>query len=501
MMHWNEPHTTHNVPVPDGASGPMAIGFKKFIVGRDETTESVIEYLVDPHARGDYYSEGGQAVLRWLATDRLQRLFALGGPVVQGRTAMRMLLEGRHPVTGEPIRRVGPNGTMVGAIDVTLSPAPKSVSVLWALADRETRYEIERMVWLASDLAIVELMRKPLVRQRAGREVVHEAMPDIIGLQTLHTTARLSERGDGVPDPQLHVHSLLMGAVDAAGQLRALDSLPMLRHQREIDAYASATLAEMFRLRGFPIARAVDAQGRVSWELDGIPPAVLRLASSRRAEITDEGPGSLREQYRAWCRERYGGEREPRGPAWDEFLAAHRGPKASLHGSALRQAWADQYAMEGWGIEQAARYIAQATREARDGIAASDDNADAIEQFRREFLADVCREHALVPEVHVDAVTFDKAKGLIDVTTALVVVGEMFSSGDLLVAPDGRVTTLAVVAAEQRARRAAEQLLDAAPGQAPRADVVQRAIEEAARQGRPFRRPSGGGRPDGDERP
>ncbi len=87
--------------------------------------DSVIDYLADPQAGGDYYTEGGQAVLRWLATLRLQQLFALGGPIVLGRTGMRMLLEGGHPVTGELIRRWGPNGTVVGAIDVTLSPAPK----------------------------------------------------------------------------------------------------------------------------------------------------------------------------------------------------------------------------------------------------------------------------------------------------------------------------------------------------------------------------------------
>jgi conjugative relaxase-like TrwC/TraI family protein len=467
----------------------MAIGFKKFIVGGAENTESVIDYLADPQARGDYYSEGGQAVLRWLATPRLQRLFGLGGPLVLGRTRMRMLLEGRHPVSGEPIRRWGPNGTVVGAIDVTLSPAPKSVSVLWALADREMRHEIERMVWLSADFAIAALMRKPLVRQRFGRgknDVRHEAMADIVGVQTLHTTARLSERGDGVPDPQLHVHSLLMGAVDATGRLRALDSRQMMIHQREIDARASATLAEMFRMRGFPIARVVDDRGRVSWELAGIPAAVLLLASSRRSEITAEGPGSLREQFRAWSRERFGAEQEPLGQAWEDFVAAHRGPKAALQGLALRQAWADQYDAAGWGIQAAHDYIVRAGLLAQAGIIASDDNADAIEQFRQEFLADVCREHALVPEAHVAAVAFEKAMGLIDVTTAMVVVGAMYSDGDLLVAPDGRVTTLGVVAYEQRARQAAQQLIDATPGEAPSLEAVQRAIEEAARQGLPL---------------
>jgi conjugative relaxase-like TrwC/TraI family protein len=467
----------------------MAIGFKKFIVGGGENTESVIDYLADPQARGDYYSEGGQAVLRWLATPRLQRLFGLGGPVVLGRTRMRMLLEGRHPVSGEPIRRWGPNGTVVGAIDVTLSPAPKSVSVLWALADREMRHEIERMVWLSADFAIAELMKKPLVRQRFDRgknDVRHEVMADIVGVQTLHTTARLSERGDGVPDPQLHVHSLLMGAVNAEGKLRALDSRQMLIHQREIDAFASATLAEMFRMRGFPIARVVDDRGRVSWELAGIPAAVLLLASSRRAEITAEGPGSLRERFRAWSRERFGAELEPIDQPWEDFIAAHRGPKAALQGLALRHAWADQYDAAGWGIEAAHDYIVRAGLLAQAGITASDDNTEAIEQFRQEFLADVCREHALVPESHVDALTFEKAMGLIDVTTAMTVVGAMFADGDLLVAPDGRVTTLGIVAYEQRARQAAQQLIDTTPGEAPSLEAVQRAIEEAARQGLPL---------------
>ncbi|HXM57391.1 MAG TPA: AAA family ATPase, partial [Candidatus Dormibacteraeota bacterium] len=224
----------------------------------------------------------------------------------------------------------------------------------------------------------------------------------------------------------------------------------------------------------------------MSWELADIPAAVLRLASSRRMEITAEGPGSLREQYRAWCRERYGTEREPAGPAWDEFLAAHRGPKATLQGSALRQAWADQYEEAGWGVEAARAYARRATLRMLGGITASDDNADAIERFRKEFLDDVCREHALVPESHVDAMTFEKAKGLIDVTAALKVVGAMFSDGDLLTAQDGRVTTLGIVAAEQRARRAAQQLMDAAPGAAPSPEAVRRAIEEAARKGLPF---------------
>src|SRR5262249_23170134 len=162
----------------------------------------------------------------------------------------------------------------------------------------------------------------------------------------------------------------LFGAVDARGRLRALDSRQMLLHQREIDAYASATLAEMLRLRGFPIVRTVDERGRVTWELDDVPAAVLRLASSRRMEITAEGPGTLRHRSRAGRRERYGSEREPAGPAWDEFLAAHRGPKATLLGPALRQAWADQYENAGLGVQAARAYVRRAAGRVGDGIIA-----------------------------------------------------------------------------------------------------------------------------------
>src|SRR5262249_19972135 len=48
------------------------------------------------------------------------------------------------------------------------------------------------------------------------------------------------------------------------------------------------------------------------------------------------------------------------------------------------------------------------------------------------------------------------------------------------------VTTLGIVAEEQRAREAARQLMDASPVDAPSPEAVRRAIEEAARKGLPF---------------
>lgn len=102
--------------------------------------------------------------------------------------------------------------------------------------------------------------------------------------------ATLSQRGDGVPDPQRTSARCSSVAVDRAGKVRALDSYQVLKHQREIDAYAIAILAEVLWLRGFAIARVVDATGQASRELADVPDVVLGLASSRRLRSRPQGP-------------------------------------------------------------------------------------------------------------------------------------------------------------------------------------------------------------------
>ena len=83
------------------------------------------------------------------------------------------LIAGRNPRTGKSIRRAGPDGTIVGAIDLTVSPAPKSVSVLWALGSAQLRYELEVMVAKAVDRAVGRMLREqPFIRPRSGKHVV-----------------------------------------------------------------------------------------------------------------------------------------------------------------------------------------------------------------------------------------------------------------------------------------------------------------------------------------
>jgi conjugative relaxase-like TrwC/TraI family protein len=178
--------------------------------------------------------------------------FALGGRF--SRSTLRHFIEGRDPVTGESIRRIGADRTRVAAVDLRVSPAPTSVSILWALADDALRFEIELMVGKAVDRAVGRmLLEHPLTRRRIDGTVTPVVAEDYVVAQAFHTTARLSGSGRGVPDPQLHVHNLLIGALDAGGRLRAIESRYVMEFQAEVEAEASGHLAAMLQEHGFEL--------------------------------------------------------------------------------------------------------------------------------------------------------------------------------------------------------------------------------------------------------
>jgi len=155
-----------------------------------------VGYLSDPPARATTTTEGG-SFMRWLATPGHGPTFALGEGV--SRTAMAALLSGRSPVDGSLIRRYGPAARWSAAFDVTLSPAPKSVSILWALGDDELRAELEVVVLLSVNGAIAgcwtRVRSSGAVRSRPARRAARPRAG--LGRRpALHTTAQLSKGRD-----------------------------------------------------------------------------------------------------------------------------------------------------------------------------------------------------------------------------------------------------------------------------------------------------------------
>jgi len=285
---------------------------------------------------------------------------------------------------------------------VTLSPAPKSVSILWALGDDELRAELEVVVLLSVNGAIGRMLDEgPFVRERFGpgpRDVRRVRAQDWVGVQALHTTAQLS-KGRDIPDPQLHVHNVLIGALDQAGRLRAIDTYPISLFRSELDAQASADLAERLRRRGWPIERRLvlgpaGRVKRVAWEVAGVPSSLVRAMSARRAEVED-----LREQYR----QATGHEAE--GAGWERFLEQHRGAKARRTEYEMYAAWEEEAAEHEFGAERVAEMRRDACDAQEAGVEPHVAGGGAADQLRREILADRCRDHALVPEQHVPAAT------------------------------------------------------------------------------------------------
>jgi hypothetical protein len=322
----------------------------------------------------------------------------------------------------------------------------------------------------------------PLVRERYGpgpNDVRAIKANDVVGLRVLHTTARIAESKAGIPDPQLHIHALQFADLREDGSLRAIESRLFLQRMKEVDGMAQATLAHSLERAGFEIERTPilapnGSVKRIAWEISGIPPELIKAMSGRSQEISD-----LARQYR----EKTG--REAIGPGWERFVTARRGAKSHVSREELHALWQAEAEEYGYGPEEAALLALQASERAQHWQERQLQSPQA-RQLRAEILRDVCRDHALVPERQLDALTQQRAVGLVSPYIADQVVNQLYGEGELLRTEDGQVTTLEVMAQEQRAERALGRLLQAQPGASTTPERLRKEFHRAEEEGRPF---------------
>jgi conjugative relaxase-like TrwC/TraI family protein len=264
-----------------------ADGYAEYLEGKAQAPEL-----------GDYYlnkdGERTEAPGRW-AQGAGQFGLDPGQPVTGEQ--LHMLLDVRRPDTGEELRRMGGSGEAVAALDATFS-APKSVSAVWALAGTELREQIEQAHEIAIDRALQHATRQvPILRRRVSQDtVVHEKATGLVATSWRHTTARAVEQQ--VPDPQLHSHVLLHGAVRRDGRIVAIDSRAWLVHQREVGAAYRTEFARELGTLGFRVQRGTGRGGRY-FELDGLPQPLLDRWSSRHHQVHAAICQRLAEQERA----------------------------------------------------------------------------------------------------------------------------------------------------------------------------------------------------------
>ncbi|MFN8122845.1 MAG: MobF family relaxase [Thermoleophilia bacterium] len=245
--------------------------------------------------REAYYAGEGEARGEWAGTGA-QHL-GLTGEVADGE--LSVLLDGRHPVTGEVLRRVvgervipserlDPVSGERRVVDVTHRPvvgfdltfeAPKSVSLLHALTDEPTRAQVAEAHRAAWRDALVVLERYAAVVRSGPQGIVRERT-GLVAAGFVHRTNR-----DG--DPHLHTHVVIANlGLTGEGTHRALDGRLLLADWRTAaghvyQARLRAELTERLGVQWGPV-RAGQA------DLAGVPRGVIEEFSRRRAAVLEE---------------------------------------------------------------------------------------------------------------------------------------------------------------------------------------------------------------------
>jgi len=279
-------------------AGSGAAAYGRYLEGRTVAAEA-----------GDYYlaadGERVEAPGRWVLGERGAAALGVDAERPVAAEQFQAVMAVRHPGTGKQLRSVGAGGEAVAAIDATFS-APKSVSAVWALSSPELRAQIEACQERAVDAALAHAVEHvPMVRRRVDKAtVLRETPSELLASSWRHTTARAV--AGRAPDPQLHSHVVLHGAVrQGDGRVVAIESRAWLVHQREIGAAYRATLAAELGRLGFQIEAQTGRGGRY-FELSGVPSGLIEQWSGRHRQVRDaieqrlsERLGELRAQVDA----------------------------------------------------------------------------------------------------------------------------------------------------------------------------------------------------------
>lgn len=214
-------------------------------------------------AREDYYTAGGEPPGQWVG--EYAREIGLTGEVQKGE--LEAGFAGFHPRTGEAIANNAGADHKAG-YDLTFS-APKSLSTVWATADRETQTAISQAQQRAVEKAL-GYASKHAFHQREGHAgaIKVEHTSGISGATFEHGTSR-----EG--DPQLHTHTLILNISENG---KRIDFDTSWKHA--IGAAYRAELAHEMQKLGFEVSR-----DGTSFKIDGVPDSLAREFSTRREQI------------------------------------------------------------------------------------------------------------------------------------------------------------------------------------------------------------------------
>ena len=222
----------------------------------------------------DYYTGQGEAPGRWLGTASSE--IQLSGRVEAD--ALRAVLNGNRPDGTWPLTRSGQGQNRVPGFDLTFS-APKSVSLMFGLGEPDVSRAVRDAHEAAVEAALDYMQRHAAMGRRGKGGTISVLGNGFIAAGFRHRTSRAG-------DPQLHTHVLVANMTKGPDERwTALDARRLYVHARTGGFLYQAKLRlELTRRLGVewtPVRNGVA-------EVDGVPPAIRRAFSRRRAEIETE---------------------------------------------------------------------------------------------------------------------------------------------------------------------------------------------------------------------
>src|SRR3954454_17465571 len=246
----------------------------------------------------DYYAGRGESPGIWIG--RGAQTLGLEGVVHEGE--LGRLIRGLHPHTEKQLRarrqakarvitieRIDPftdersietkKLAPVAGFDLVFSP-PKSVSLLHALGDEETRRAVNQAHLSAWQAALGYLEDEACVTRRGAQGVNREHAPGFVAAAYQHRTSRAQ-------DPHLHTHVIVANVAQSPsdGKWRALDGEPILKGYRLAAGYLyqAQLRAELTRTLGVEWEQPRKGMA----EIQHVPLAVIREFSRRRAQVVE----------------------------------------------------------------------------------------------------------------------------------------------------------------------------------------------------------------------
>jgi conjugative relaxase-like TrwC/TraI family protein len=248
----------------------------------------------------DYYAGRGEAPGEWVGSGAAA--IGLTGQVEAGHLAL-VVEQACHPLTGEalgrPHRSFADRQARCG-FGLTFS-APKSVSVLWAVAGAQVAQEVRAAHVEAVGAALAYLECHATFSRRGKAGVLQVDTDGLVAAAYVHRSSRAM-------DPQLHTHVVVANRVRCAdGAWRALDARELYGCQKAAGAVYQVALRSRLTRRLGAAWTKVDVNGQA--DVLGVPEELCDRFSTRRHQVEQQAARLVAEREVVLGRPLTAGER------------------------------------------------------------------------------------------------------------------------------------------------------------------------------------------------